>query len=210
MIFIRKKSELGFEGKNTIESTDILKSLVSITDVNSDIDKDLRKTSLKILRKIIEMENKALTTPAAEWDTDDWIKFEYQITERQNMLIELGVVKLICRVIAYENLRSIREEALLTAIAVLLGGNYRSQMKFYRYVLKDTENTFALKLKEMILEYFDIIQTTNQRRNQQMLKYSQLQNSNHHMSLIVHVEIEELREMFDSDSAEIKKMEQQL
>jgi hypothetical protein len=28
------------------------------------------------------MENKDLTTPSAEWDTDDWSKYEYQIQER--------------------------------------------------------------------------------------------------------------------------------
>jgi hypothetical protein len=37
----------------------------------------MRKTALKILRKIIEMENKDFTTPAAQWDTEDWDKYEY-------------------------------------------------------------------------------------------------------------------------------------
>jgi len=57
IIFIKKKSEIGFEGKNTLETKDILKSLIKITD-NSSIKKDLRKTALKIFRKIVEMENK--------------------------------------------------------------------------------------------------------------------------------------------------------
>lgn len=76
-MFIKKKSEIGFNGKNTLETKEILQSLIKLTDVQSEIDKDLRKTSLKILRKIIEMENKDLTTPAAEWDNDDWGKYEY-------------------------------------------------------------------------------------------------------------------------------------
>lgn len=79
IMFIRKKSEIGFNGKNTLDTKEILKSLIKLTDVQSEIEKDLRKTSLKILRKIIEMENKDLTTPSAEWDTDDWSKYEYQI-----------------------------------------------------------------------------------------------------------------------------------
>lgn len=45
--------------------------------MNSSIDKDLRKISLKIFRKIVELENKDLTTPAAEWESEDWMKFEY-------------------------------------------------------------------------------------------------------------------------------------
>jgi hypothetical protein len=38
----------------------------------------------------------------------------------------LGVVKIICRVISFENTRSIREEAILLGISVLLGGNNNS------------------------------------------------------------------------------------
>jgi len=54
-----------------------LSSLISLTDTNSSIEKDLRKVSLKILRKTIELENKDHTTPAAQWDSDDWMKYEY-------------------------------------------------------------------------------------------------------------------------------------
>ena len=45
------------------------------------------------------MENKDLTTPAAEWESEDWDKYEYQIGVRQEMMAGLGFVKLICRVI---------------------------------------------------------------------------------------------------------------
>jgi hypothetical protein len=126
IMFIRKKSEAAFGGKNTLETKEILKALIKLTDVQSEIDKDLRKTALKILRKIIEMENKDLTTPAAEWDTDDWSKYEYQIVERQNMMCDLDMVKLICNVISNESSISIKEEAILGGIALLLGGNPRS------------------------------------------------------------------------------------
>ncbi len=33
IMFIRKKSELAFNGKNTLETKDILKSLIKLTDV---------------------------------------------------------------------------------------------------------------------------------------------------------------------------------
>jgi len=32
-MFIKKKSEMGFGGKNTLETKDILKSLIKLTDV---------------------------------------------------------------------------------------------------------------------------------------------------------------------------------
>lgn len=88
VIFIKKKSEKSSESltvgtPNIIEPKDILKSLIKITDINSNIDKDLRRLSLKILRKFVEFENKELTTPAADWDSEDWNKYEHQILERQ-------------------------------------------------------------------------------------------------------------------------------
>jgi hypothetical protein len=76
-----------------------------------------------VLRKIIEMENKDFTTPAAEWDSEDWDKYEYQIGQRQEMMAKEGFVKLICRLISSETDYGIKEEAILAAIALLLGGN---------------------------------------------------------------------------------------
>ena len=43
------------------------------------------------------------------------------------MLNDLGVVSLLCRIMAKESKRAIVEEAILVAIAVLLGGNNESQ-----------------------------------------------------------------------------------
>ena len=39
------------------------------------------------------------------------------------MLIDLDVVRLLCNLLAYEQKRIIKEEALNVAIACLLGGN---------------------------------------------------------------------------------------
>jgi hypothetical protein len=198
IMFIRKKSEIGFNGKNTLETKDILKSLIKLTDVTSEIDSDLRRTSLKILRKIIEMENKDLTTPAAEWDTDDWSKYEYQIQERQHMMTDLGMVKLICRVISNETNLGIKEEAILAAIALLLGGNERSQNKFCRYIMKDSENLFVIKLKENINQCYDLIKKTEAKRNMLMQKHYSVSNK-----------ITEMTELIGRDDhPDIKKLEQ--
>ena len=42
------------------------------------------------------------------------------------MLNKLGVVNLLCRILSKESKRAILEEAILVAIAVLLGGNDES------------------------------------------------------------------------------------
>ena len=143
------------------------------------------------------MENKDLTTPAAEWDTDDWSKYEYQILERQNMMTSLGMVKLICRVISNESSLGIKEEAVLAGIALLLGGNEKSQRKFNRYILKDSENIFVTKLKDTINECYTLIKTTEARRNVMMSKQYSISNK-----------IEEMIELIGhSEHVEIKKLE---
>jgi len=170
IMFIRKKSEAGFRGKNTLETKDILTSLIRLTDVQSGIEKDIRQISLKVLRKIIEMENKDLTTPAAEWESEDWEKYEYQIVERQEMMTELDFVKLICRIISQESDYGIKEEGVLAAIALLLGGNEKSQNKFCEYIQEDSENIFALKLKDEINQCWELIKRSETKKNVLMQK----------------------------------------
>ena len=94
------------------------------------------------MRKVIELENLgADAAPALEWD-DDWEKYEEEVEKKQEMLIELDVIKLICDLIAFEEKRVIKEEALLVSVALLLGGNHNSQTKFHEYIVEDVGNLF--------------------------------------------------------------------
>jgi len=38
--------------------------------------KDLQIAGLTLLRKIIEVENKRMVTPAADWDTSEWVEYK--------------------------------------------------------------------------------------------------------------------------------------
>ena len=44
---------------------DILAAMIKISDIDSDIDKNLRVICLKVIRKVVEQENKGKTTPAS-------------------------------------------------------------------------------------------------------------------------------------------------
>lgn len=81
IIFIPKKSKEAFKGANTIEVKDFINSLIKSTDVTSDIPTSLRTQSLKIIRKVIESENKNCTTSALEWDTEDYLPFKILIQD---------------------------------------------------------------------------------------------------------------------------------
>jgi hypothetical protein len=116
------------------------------------------------------------------------------------MMTSLGMVKLICRVISNESSIIIKEEAFLAGIALLLGGNEKSQMKFHRYIQKDSENTFVLKMKETINTCYELIKKSESKRNLLLQKHYSIQNK-----------IDEMTELIgNAEHNEIKKLEQQL
>ena len=87
------------------------------------------------------------------------------------MLNRLHVVGLLCRIITKETKRAILEEALLVAIAVLLGGNAESQQQFHTYIVEEPDNAFLLKVYDMVYECFELIKKRQQKRIQKMMRW---------------------------------------
>ncbi len=163
IIGIRDKSALGFEGQCTLETREILVSLIKLTDVNEiKIAPQFTALAFKILRKVIEMENVQNTKPAADWETEDWANYAEAIEERQELLAELDVVGLLCRVVSTNQNEpldeEVFEEAILVAIACLLGGNATVQQKFFEYMQRDNNNRFLQTIKDKMMEKFEKIQ----------------------------------------------------
>jgi hypothetical protein len=52
----------------------VIGSLLRLLDARV-LSKELQIAGLSILRKIIEMENKDLVTPSADWNTEDWVNY---------------------------------------------------------------------------------------------------------------------------------------
>ena len=157
IINIPKKTMAAFKGSNTITVKEFINSLIKSTDITSDIPTTLKTQSLKIIRKVIESENKAVTSSAMEWENEDFRPYKVQIYDAQNMLIKMDLVALLCRIISKETKREIREEAFLVCVAVLIGGNEDSQMKFHQYIAEDNENEFCKALYEQMAECFEKI-----------------------------------------------------
>jgi hypothetical protein len=70
-----------FKGANTITVKEFINSLIKSTDITSDIPTSLKTQSLKIIRKVIESENKAVTSSAMEWENEDFRPYKVQITD---------------------------------------------------------------------------------------------------------------------------------
>lgn len=57
IIGIKNKTETAFNGSNTLDVKDLIQSLIQISGIESDIDPNLRIICLKVMRKVIELEN---------------------------------------------------------------------------------------------------------------------------------------------------------
>ena len=165
IILIQQTTKTVYNGAHTIMQADFLKSIIASSDITSDIPTKLRTQSLKIVRKIIESENKSSTLSASEWETEDWMPFRENIRQAQNMLSGMNLITLICRVVAYEKKCEIREEAFLVGIAILLGGNNQSQMKFAEYIMNDVDNNFCRALVDLLSESYELVKKNQIKRN---------------------------------------------
>ena len=77
--------------------TNIIGSLLRLLDANV-LSKQLQIAGLSILRKIIEIENKDQnSTPAADWNTEDWINHSRIIYKKQMIMIERGTIQFLCK-----------------------------------------------------------------------------------------------------------------
>lgn len=80
---IGRLSVQSFGEDNSIRVEDLVISLIKLLHIsNGAIKKDERLVGLKIFRKMVEVENREMTTPASEWDTEDWSYYENIIRTR--------------------------------------------------------------------------------------------------------------------------------
>lgn len=100
------------------------------------MNKELHITGLTLLRKIIEVENKGLTSPAADWDGEDWLDYQKVVLSKQNSLVSIGTIEFLCKHIQEIDDDDILEATLLVCITLLIGGNRASQDAFYTYFLQ--------------------------------------------------------------------------
>jgi len=73
------------------------------------------------------------------------------------MLIDLGVVKLLCNLISYEPSLAIKENAVLVSAAILLGGYNIAQNEFAKYIVNDANNDFMVQMKIMLINSFEVV-----------------------------------------------------
>ena len=134
------------------------------------LDDEMKAIGIRIFRKIIEREVEC-GNPAAEWETKDWAAAEMAVVTRQNELTKFGAVEMVCKLLASNQTdRQIIEEAILLAIALLVGGNPAAQKAFLQFIRKDTNNHFLLAVKNLILATLEEVKKDMGKKNERYAK----------------------------------------
>lgn len=84
---------------------------------------DMTYAGIKILRKIVEVENVNNKTPSYFWKTEEVEKFIAGIKSRQQNLVECDTVQLLVCLLSQKLPSFIQIEAIKAFVAILLGGN---------------------------------------------------------------------------------------
>lgn len=146
----------------------IVGQLIKLVDPRHDpLSLQLSMVGLTIFRKIIEKENADKFTPAADWCLDDYALYEKKIRVKQDELVDLGLMDVICSMIGMNTHMDLKTEAILVGISLLLGGNAKAQSSLLKYLQQDSRNELILTLGRIIDQNVPIVKRYCDRLNRQ-------------------------------------------
>ncbi|KAL4510112.1 hypothetical protein ABPG72_010305 [Tetrahymena utriculariae] len=161
-----------FQGLCTIEFSELTTAMIKLMIQNrfvndyNNTQNELEKKRLQVLRQIIELENPEGIESIDLWDSLEG--FEEDIVKRQNQLIQQGVAEMIVEIIKDPQASNdIKEEAILLGIALLIGGNAKSQDEFLKALSSDSNNQFLGVLYDMISRGLLLIKKNMSKLNKQ-------------------------------------------
>jgi hypothetical protein len=142
--------------------------MIKLMDPKEDpLPPELSLVGLKLFRKIIEKENHEMYTPAADWETADYIIYAPKIKERQDELVHLGLDEIVYDLLSLDVNIELKHEAILVGISLLLDGNAHAQKALHSRLSRDTKNSFVYELQLLIENSFALIKRFSDR----MIKY---------------------------------------
>ena len=87
------------------------------------LDQKLHIVGIKMLRKIVEVENRDRIDPCSDWSSEDLANIKQRLQQKQKKLQIAGVIEFLCKHISEETDDQIAEESVLVCIAMCIGGN---------------------------------------------------------------------------------------
>ena len=89
-------SQFNIKSFENVSYSPIICSFMTLLDSKC-LNKELHITGLALLRKIIEVENKEMLTPSADWEEEEWSNHGKAIEAKQNSLVEIGCIEFLCK-----------------------------------------------------------------------------------------------------------------
>ena len=133
----------------------IIGAVINLLDAKV-LEKELQLGGIKLLRKIVEVENTESVEPAADWDADEWSDVREEIRLKQNKLVERGTIPFLCKLLSDTEDPAVQMECLLVCIALLIGGNLRAQDTFFKYMTdEDHDNRLLDTVQKMLKRSFE-------------------------------------------------------
>lgn len=174
-LIIKELNNLGngsYASRSSSTLDDFFRSLMTFLDPHHEHeDEEIYLMSLRIFRKYLECSGSNETqTPMAELEIDQWKELSSEIRPKQDRLVGLGLVQLICQIIKSMSPYNIIQENLLLAISLLYGGNIQAQISFMQSFSVDEESSILEKLKQILSEAFEFIRKNMRELNTLSLK----------------------------------------
>ena len=134
----------------------LISSLIALVDIGEfDLGLENSLAAVKILRKMIEMENPQSTLPASEWESEDWEDVQEQISEWQGKMTDLGCVALVMNLVGDSAETPVVMAAIDFAVTLLLGGNADVQNGFAESSSDGSARAFFAKLDALLVQSYD-------------------------------------------------------
>lgn len=90
-------------------------------------------------------------------DKDHW-KSQKLFNYRQSILVELDIVRLICKLLSINKSMMVNKQAIKLGTFVLEGGNTKAQQQFFKYLKEDKTNELFRELHDIIDGSFETIE----------------------------------------------------
>lgn len=133
-------------------------SLVSFLDPqNENTSQAVQLMGISIFRKYIESAVKGVNKPSAEWELDTYSLQLHAIKARQQRMIDIGIFKLISKLLKVRTSSEVQMEIILLMISLLIGGNSQGQSAFHAEILEDSDNLILSTIKGMIMSSFEVV-----------------------------------------------------
>lgn len=89
--YIRGDKDFNIKQFENVNSKNVICSFMTLLDAQC-LDKQLHITGLTLIRKLVEVENKEMVTPSADWSGDEYAEYEEIIRAKQDNLVEIGCI----------------------------------------------------------------------------------------------------------------------